>query len=86
MRDVGDTSCRRQTVRRVAEIAMKTIPTFKASWFWIAIVAAIALAPLLAAKLSNAFGLHFNPVTLGFACVGFVAVVISILFENRRWE
>lgn len=65
---------------------MKTIPTFKASWFCFAIIAAIALAPLLAAKLSSAFGFHVNPVTLGFASAGLVAVVISMLFENRRWE
>lgn len=65
---------------------MKTIHTFKASWFYLAIIAAIALGPLLAAKLSSAFDVRLNPLTMAFALAGLVAVVISILFENRKWE
>lgn len=65
---------------------MKTIQTFRASWFYFAIIAAIAFGPLLAATLSSAFDVRLNPVTMSFALAGLVAVVISILFENRKWE
>ena len=65
---------------------MKTIPSFKASRFYFAVILAIALGQVLTVKLSSAFDLHLNPLTVGFASVGVVALVISLLFENRKWE
>ncbi|HTO05036.1 MAG TPA: hypothetical protein VL069_15100 [Opitutus sp.] len=64
---------------------MNTIHTFKASRFYFAIIAAIAVAPPIATKLSSAFDIHVNPVTLAFVFAGLVAVVISMVFENRKW-
>ena len=65
---------------------MKTIHSFKASRFYLAMIVSIGLGQVLAAKLSSAFDLHLNPVTVAFASAGIVAVVISVLFENRTWE
>jgi hypothetical protein len=65
---------------------MKTLQSFKASRFYFAMVAAVALGLLLATKITSAFNLHVNPVTVAFVSAGLVAVVFSMLFENRNWE
>ena len=65
-----------------AHSIMKTIRTFKGSWFGFAIVAAIVVGEFVAWEVSRVYGLRANPLTVAFLAMGLVAVGVSILYHD----
>src|SRR5688500_18171395 len=63
---VNDTGSMHRLVWLVAPEVMKTTPTFKGSWFGLAMVAAILAWELVACHLSTRLGFVFNPITVAF--------------------
>ena len=61
---------------------MKTARTFKGSWFLVAILVAIAGGEVVAWKLSEAYGLRLNPLTVAFVATGIVAMAASLIYEG----
>jgi hypothetical protein len=61
---------------------MKTLRTFKGSWFLLAIVAAIIVGEVLAWEISSFYGLQANPVTVGFLATGLVAAIAAVLYDG----
>lgn len=68
--------------RLAAHSIMKTIRTFKGSWFGFAIVAAIVVCEFVAWEVSRVYGLRANPLTVAFLAMGLVAVGASILYHD----
>lgn len=62
---------------------MKTIHTFKGSWFLLAIVIGIIVAEVFAWEISSIYGLRANPVTVGFIAVGLVAAIAMVLYDGE---
>ena len=61
---------------------MKTLRTFKGSWFLLAIVVAIIVGEVVAWEVSARFGLRNNPFVVGFLCMGLVAAIASVLYDG----
>lgn len=68
--------------RSAAYSIMKTIRTFKGSWFGFAIIAAIVVGEFVAWELSKLYGLRASPLTVAFLAMGLVAVGVSILYHD----
>jgi hypothetical protein len=61
---------------------MKTLRTFKGSWFALAIVAAIIVGEVVAWEISTLYGLRANPITVGFLCTGLVTALAIVLYDG----
>jgi hypothetical protein len=61
---------------------MKKARTFKASWFLLAVLAAIVVGEVLAQQISDLAGLRISGLTVAFLCTGLVAVVTSMIYDG----
>lgn len=61
---------------------MKLTRKFKDSWFYSAVIAAVVIGEVVAWVVAENFGLRANPLVVGFLCVGLVAALTSVLYEN----
>jgi NhaP-type Na+/H+ and K+/H+ antiporter len=61
---------------------MKTLRTFKGSWFLLAIAVAIIVGEVIAWEISSRFGVRNNPFVVAFLCIGLVAGIASVLYDG----
>lgn len=61
---------------------MKTLRTFKGSWFLLATVVAIIVGEVAAWEVSSHFGVRNNPLVVAFLCIGLVAGIVSVLYDG----
>lgn len=61
---------------------MKTLRTFKGSWFLLVTVVAIIVGEVVAWEVSSHFGVRNNPLVVAFLCMGLVAGIASVLYEG----
>ena len=61
---------------------MKTVRTFKGSWFLLAIVAAIIVGEVLTWEISGVYGVRASPVTVAFLATGLVAAIAMVLYDG----
>jgi hypothetical protein len=61
---------------------MKKARTFKASWFFLAVLVAIVIGEVFVKQISDLAGIRLNGVTVAFLCTGLVAVVTSLLYDG----
>jgi hypothetical protein len=62
---------------------MKTLRTFKGSWFFLAIVVAIIVGEVVAWEISTIYGARANPVTVAFLAIGLVAAMAMVLYDGE---
>jgi hypothetical protein len=55
---------------------------FNGSWFILAIVGAIVVGELIAARMASAYNLRASPLVVAFLCAGLVAAIASVLYEG----
>lgn len=65
---------------------MKTIRTFKGSWFLCAVAVVILIAEFAAWMASSYLGLRNHPLVIAFLAAGLVAAMASVLYEGADVE
>jgi NhaP-type Na+/H+ and K+/H+ antiporter len=61
---------------------MKTLRTFKGSWFVTAIVVAIVIGEVIAWEVSSRLGIRNSPLVVAFLCTGLVAGIVTVLYDG----
>jgi hypothetical protein len=61
---------------------MKTLRTFKGSWFITAIVVAILIGEEIAWEVSSRLGIRNNPFVVAIHCTGLVAGIATVLYDG----
>lgn len=61
---------------------MKMTRRFKDSWFYTAIILTVAVGELLAWLAADLLGLRTNPLVVGFLCIGLVAAITAVLYQD----
>lgn len=61
---------------------MKATRKFKNSWFLTALVVALLVGEAIAWEVSSRFGVRSNPLVVAFLCIGLVAAMVSVLYED----